>query len=133
VAEDEREQGRRAILNYGHTFGHAFEAVTHYETFLHGEAIAIGMHAAAWMAARLGLVDQGFVDRQKACIERCGLPVNWSDLPVDAVIDAMKRDKKAIGGTLRFILPAGIGKVVQRTDIEADLVAETLARIKRGG
>lgn len=117
VSEDETEQGVRANLNYGHTFGHAIESVSHYKTFLHGEAIAIGMCAAAAMARALGMVDDDFVARQRACFAAYGLPTTWPTLPVDEALDAMKRDKKVRAGLMKFILPTRMGEVVQRTDI----------------
>lgn len=117
VAEDETEQGLRAILNYGHTFGHAIEAVTHYEVFLHGEAVSLGMCAAAALARELGMVDESFVERQRACCAAYGLPVRWPELPVDDALTAMRKDKKARTGAMKFIVPAGMGKAVQRTDV----------------
>ncbi len=117
VVEDEHEHGRRATLNYGHTFGHAIETVSNYTLFLHGEAIAMGMHAAGVLARNLGMVNDDFVARQCACIEAYKLPVCWSALPVDDALAAMKKDKKARAGTLKFIVPDAIGNVVQRTDI----------------
>ncbi len=120
VAQDERESGLRAILNYGHTFGHAIEAVTQYNFFLHGEAIAIGMGCAAALARDIGLVDDAFVERQERCIRAYGLPSRWPDLPVDATLEAMKHDKKARAGTLKFIVAERMGHVVQRTDISTD-------------
>jgi 3-dehydroquinate synthase len=124
VAADETEQGVRANLNYGHTFGHAFEAVTEYRAFLHGEAIALGMCAAGALAQRLGMVDAEFVRRQEACFTTYGLPTRWADLPVDACIGAMRKDKKVRAGAMKFILADRMGNVVQRTDIaEADVRA----------
>ncbi len=117
VAEDETEQGLRAILNYGHTFGHAIEAVTHYEVYLHGEAVSLGMCAAGALAQQLGMVDSDFVARQEACCVAYGLPVRWPELPVDEAVTAMRKDKKARTGSMKFILPEGMGKVVQRTDV----------------
>lgn len=117
VAEDEKEHGVRANLNYGHTFGHAIEAVTEYKVYLHGEAIALGMCAAAALSLELRLVDQTFVDQQKACFEAYGLPTRWPDLPVDACMMAMQKDKKVRAGTLKFIVADRMGHVVQRTDI----------------
>jgi 3-dehydroquinate synthase len=130
VAEDEREHGLRAILNYGHTFGHAIEAVSRYETFLHGEAIALGMVCAGAMARDLGLVDAAFEDRQRACIEACGLPTAWPDVPVDEAVAAMRRDKKARAGALRFILADRIGHVVQRTDITEEQARRAFAALR---
>ncbi len=132
VAEDEREQGLRAILNYGHTFGHGFEAAGKYARFLHGEAVALGMHAAAALAQELGLVDEAFVQRQRDCIEAYGLPVAWPEMPVDVVLEAMQHDKKAVGGALKFILADGMAHVIQRKDITE---AQTRAALEavRGG
>lgn len=131
VAADETEQGVRANLNYGHTFGHAIESVTEYKQYLHGEAIALGMCAAGVLSQRLGLVDDAFVQRQEACFRAYGLPVRWADLPVDACLDAMRKDKKVRAGAMKFIVAEGMGRVLQRTDIgEADVRAalESLRR-----
>ncbi len=131
VAADEKEHGLRANLNYGHTFGHAIEAVTKYETYLHGEAIAIGMHAAALLAQELGMVDAGFVARQRACIAAYGLPTTWPDLPVEETLAAMRKDKKVRSGTMKFILAEAMGRVVQRTDVPEDIVRGALDAVRR--
>lgn len=131
VSEDETEQGVRANLNYGHTFGHAIESVSNYNTFLHGEAIAIGMCAAGHLGKILGLVGDDFVARQRACFEAYGLPVTWDALPIDAAVDAMKRDKKVRAGAMKFIVPTRFGAVVQRTDVteaQARSAFEAVAR-----
>ncbi len=130
VAQDEKEHGARANLNYGHTFGHAIEAVTHYERFLHGEAVALGMCAAGEMAHALGMLDAAAAARQQACCEAYGLPAHWAELPVDAAIAAMGKDKKARAGTLKFILAEEIGKVVQRTDIAVEAVRAAFEAIR---
>ncbi len=130
VAEDEKERGVRAILNYGHTFGHGIETVTAYGRFLHGEAVALGMQAAAALAHQLGLIDQNIVDRQRACIEAYGLPVQWPELPVDDTLAAMKHDKKARAGTLTFIVADRIGHVVRRTDISEAQARAALEAIR---
>lgn len=117
VAEDEFETGVRANLNYGHTFGHAFEAVTQYTHFLHGEAIALGMCAAAELSRSLGLIDDATVSRQRACIEQYGLPTRWPELPVEDCIVAMRKDKKVRAGTMKFIVAEAIGRAAQRTDV----------------
>jgi 3-dehydroquinate synthase len=130
VAEDELEQGLRANLNYGHTFGHAFEAVTEYRHFLHGEAVALGMHSSAVLAAKLGVVDEAFVARQRKCMTAYGLPVAWPEIPVDETLALMKRDKKSRAGTLRFVLPDRMGHVVQRTDISEAQVRESLEALR---
>lgn len=129
VAEDELEHGARANLNYGHTFGHAIEAVTRYEKYLHGEAIAIGMVAAGGLSRELGLVGNTFFDRQRAIFQAYGLPVAWPDLPVEEVLLAMRKDKKVRAGTMKFIVADRIGHVAQRTDITEAQVRAALAAV----
>lgn len=112
VEEDETERsGRRAILNYGHTFGHAIESVFGYGTFLHGEAIAIGMTCAGRLACRMGMVDQSFLDRQTNLFKRFKLPVDCPNERHDELVAAMKHDKKVSQGKLSLILPTKIGNV----------------------
>lgn len=115
VAEDERETtGLRAILNYGHTFAHAYEATTAYSALLHGEAVAVGMHCAAQLAGLLGMVDSAFPDRQAKLISDAGLSVR---LPESISVDnndlwrCMHSDKKAVDGQVRFVLPTRPGHV----------------------
>jgi len=126
VEADEREQGLRANLNYGHTFGHGIEAASGYERFLHGEAVALGMCAAAALANSLGLVDVAFVERQRRCLQRYGLPTHWPDMSVDAVWESMQHDKKAKAGKLKFVLPEGFGRVVHRSDVSESEVRRAL-------
>ncbi|HNY84872.1 MAG TPA: 3-dehydroquinate synthase [Candidatus Hydrogenedentes bacterium] len=126
VAADEREQGLRANLNYGHTFGHAIETASGYARFLHGEAVALGMCAAGELGRLLGLVDAAFAERQRACCAAFGLPVRWPEMPLEETLAAMKHDKKARAGTLKFIVPAGMGMVVHRTDIPPELARAAL-------
>ena len=130
VAKDERESGLRANLNYGHTFGHGIEAASHYTTFLHGEAVALGMVAAVTLAFDLGMVDAAFVTRQRACIEAFGLPVQWPDLPVEAAMEAMRHDKKTEAGKMKFVLPDRMGHVVHRTDIQENKARNALASLR---
>lgn len=113
VVADETEQGQRAILNYGHTFGHAVETLGGYQLFNHGEAVAIGMGMAADLAVHLGLADAEFARRQDALLQRLGLPVRLPPGAVraDAVLAAMHSDKKAQGGRLRLVLPRAPGRV----------------------
>jgi 3-dehydroquinate synthase len=129
VAADEKEHGLRANLNYGHTFGHGIEAVTEYKKFLHGEAIALGMCAAGALSQALGLVDTNFVERQRACFEAYELPTRWPDLPVEDVLAAMKHDKKARAGTLKFVVADSMGHVIHRTDITEDQTRDALKQI----
>ncbi len=112
VEQDEREEtGLRSILNYGHTFCHAFEAATGYEQHLHGEGVAIGMMCAARLAERLGRVDAAFVERQRALLEAFRLPLDVPDVDHDELIEFMYRDKKVDRGKLRFVLPTRLGHV----------------------
>jgi len=112
VEEDEHEtSGRRAILNYGHTYGHAIEAVFGYGKYLHGEAISIGMTCAARLARQLGMVDQDFCDRQTTLFQQIGLPTEAPEENLDQLMDAMTRDKKVAGGKLKLILPTRMGHV----------------------
>jgi 3-dehydroquinate synthase len=125
VEQDEREEtGQRAILNYGHTFGHAFEAATEYEHLLHGEGVAIGMMCAARLAQRLGRVDAEFVERQRNLLTALGLPLQAPDVDHDELIELMYRDKKVDRGKLRFILPSRLGHVECVKDIDTtDILA----------
>jgi 3-dehydroquinate synthase len=112
VERDEREEtGLRAVLNYGHTYAHAFETVTAYGTLLHGEAVAMGMMCAARLAQSLGRVDQSFVARQENLLRILRLPVEAPQVDPQSVLEAMGRDKKTEHGRLRFVLPAHLGRV----------------------
>ncbi|MGE3641118.1 MAG: 3-dehydroquinate synthase, partial [Pirellulales bacterium] len=127
VEQDEREEtGLRAILNYGHTFGHAFEAATGYEQLLHGEGVAIGMLCASRLAERLGRVDAAFTKRQQVLLESFGLPTLVPEVSHDELIELMYHDKKTERGKLRFVLPSRLGHVevvrgVANDDIRAAL------------
>ena len=122
---DERETtGLRASLNYGHTFGHAFEALGEYEALLHGEAVAAGMRCAMQLAVRLGRVDEAVYARQEALLESLGLLVEPLEADGEEILRLMYRDKKVAAGKLRFILPDRIGHVDLVGDIaEADVLA----------
>lgn len=130
VARDEREEGLRANLNYGHTFGHGIEAVTQYARFLHGEAVALGMQAAAVLAEELGMVDASFVERQRACLAAYGLPVSWPAIPVEKTLEMMRHDKKARAGKMKFIVPDRMGHVVQRRDVTDAQVRKALDALR---
>ena len=121
VEKDEFERtGLRAVLNYGHTFGHAFEALAGYGELLHGEAVAIGMLYASRLAERLGFIDAATTHRQKVLLSLFGLPTQlpsgWPHSD-DAVIERMKLDKKTLGGQLRFVLPKRLGHVEIVNDV----------------
>lgn len=127
VEKDEREEtGLRAVLNYGHTFGHAFETLTGYGELLHGEAVAMGMHCSAKLARRLGRVDEHFVSRQQSLLEALGLTLTPPKLDPNAVVAAMLHDKKTEHGRLRFILPDRLGHVELVADVAAADVVATL-------
>jgi 3-dehydroquinate synthase len=109
VSQDERENGKRAILNFGHTVGHAIEATSKYEV-LHGEAVAIGMVYEGRLAESIGIATAGTTQRIKSALERLSLPVERPDQSqVDALIEAMRADKKVRGGEIRLALPRAIG------------------------
>jgi 3-dehydroquinate synthase len=126
VGQDEREAGLRAILNFGHTFGHAIEAGMGYGAWLHGEAVGCGMVLAADLSARLGLVPAEFVQRLSILIERAGLPTKAPNMPIDRWMQLMRVDKKAEGGEIRFVLIDGLGRAAMRAAPDA-LVAEVIA------
>jgi 3-dehydroquinate synthase len=112
VAEDERELGRRAVLNYGHTFGHALESLGHYTRWLHGEAVAIGMLMAADCSARLGWLSDHDVSRLAALLERAGLPIVANQVAIDAMLDRMQLDKKTQRSGMRLVLLRSLGDAV---------------------
>jgi 3-dehydroquinate synthase len=126
VARDEREQGDRALLNLGHTFGHAIESVTNYSTWLHGEAVGAGMLLAADMSQRLGWVDRGDVDRIERLLTQFGLPTDVSALPADSIAEKMKIDKKVAAGRVRLILLKAIGRSMVTGDYDDAALRETL-------
>jgi 3-dehydroquinate synthase len=129
VAADEREGGLRAILNYGHTLGHVVETLCGYGTWLHGEAVAIGMVAAGELAVVMGLWSAADQERQRALIAAAGLPVGWPDLDPQAVLACLQGDKKVRDGRVRFVLPTAIGSVEIRDDVTADTILQALRRV----
>ncbi|MBM4021218.1 MAG: 3-dehydroquinate synthase [Planctomycetes bacterium] len=130
VGQDEREiSGLRAALNYGHTFGHAYETAAGYGTLLHGEAVAIGMSRAARLAALLGRIDAEVVGRQDALLARLSLPIAAQaagSIAPERLLEIMARDKKSLGGRLRFVLPDRIGRAELVADIDPVLVRTAL-------
>lgn len=123
VADDEREtSGRRAILNYGHTFAHAIEATAGYGTMLHGEAVAIGMQMAARLAVALSKCEADLIDRQTQLLSDAKLPLVWPHANPETMIPVMARDKKVAHGKLRFVLPDRIGHVELVGDVPVDQV-----------
>jgi 3-dehydroquinate synthase len=126
VGADERESGLRAILNFGHTFGHAIEAGLGYGEWLHGEAVGCGMVMAAQLSTRLGLVDAAFVRRLAALVAKAGLPVQAPALGADRFIDLMRVDKKAEAGEIKFVVIDTPGHASVRGAPDA-LVREVIA------
>jgi 3-dehydroquinate synthase len=126
VGRDEKESGERALLNLGHTFGHAIEALAGYGHWLHGEAVGCGLCLAADLSQRLGLLDRADVDRIQDAVARAQLPVRIPGLSRRDALQAMAGDKKAEGGSIRFIVLERIGKAIQRT-VPADALDATLA------
>jgi 3-dehydroquinate synthase len=127
VGQDERESGLRAILNFGHTFGHAIEAGMGYGTWLHGEGVGCGMVLAAELSARLGLVDAAFVERLRRLIQRAGLPVTAPRWPAERWFELMRVDKKAEAGEIRFIVIDEPGRAALRTAPDELVAASILA------
>ncbi len=125
VAQDETEAGLRAILNFGHTFGHAIESGMGYGQWLHGEAVGAGMVIAADVSVRLGLLDAASAARLRELTRRAGLPVQAPPLPLARYVELMQVDKKNEAGSVRFVLLQGLGQAVLRT-APADVVAASL-------
>ena len=126
VAQDETDLGLRNILNYGHTIGHAIETVSDLKV-AHGEAIAIGMMAAARISNELGILGDGELARLRSVLEAAGLPLEMPALDRGKIIQAIKHDKKIVAGRIRFVLPKEIGKVFVTDEVSLSLVERVLA------
>ena len=129
VQADPFERGERAHLNFGHTFGHAIETVSHY-SYSHGESVALGMTAAAFLAKQLGMIDEAQRSGIVSVIGKAGLPTGGMKLPVPDVVGAMAFDKKVAAGKLRFVLPTRIGQVVIRDDVPVHLVTQAVQSLQ---
>ncbi|MDA3888993.1 MAG: 3-dehydroquinate synthase, partial [Allgaiera sp.] len=138
VARDETEQGERALLNLGHTFGHALEAATGYSArLLHGEGVAIGCALAFELSQRLGLCSQEAPSRVRAHLRAMGMKVDLADIPgdlpdADGLLALMAQDKKVVDGRLRFILARGIGEAFVAEDLDPATVKAVLDDALRG-
>ena len=127
VSADEFETGNdRVLLNYGHTIGHAIEAVTEYGTYLHGEAVSIGMMVAAGISNRMNLISDELVDRQRILLQRFELPVNISGVDAETLIEAAASDKKSRGGKIRWVLLRGPGRATTSRDVSTKTVRAAL-------
>jgi 3-dehydroquinate synthase len=129
VEADPFEKGERAHLNFGHTFGHAIESVSQFQ-YAHGEAIALGMAAAAYTSQKLGMIDVTARDRIKAMLGSADLPTDGLKLPTDRVFDAMQFDKKVKAGRIRLVLLEGIGKATVRDDVPPALMREAIDSLR---
>lgn len=126
VASDERESGIRAILNLGHTFGHAIETTMGYGQWLHGEAVAAGMVLALKLSCKLGWISSDDVTTASDLLQRANLPVDPPDMSVEQFIDVMRLDKKVLDGRLRLVLVRAIGDAMITSDVDEQLVKDTL-------
>jgi 3-dehydroquinate synthase len=132
VSADERDEGLRAILNYGHTFAHALETVTGYQRFRHGEAVALGMVAASLLAEEMGKVTPEVTRRQVALLRRLGLEVRLpAEFRLDELLACFLRDKKTLGGRLRLVLPVRLGEVEVVADPGEDVIGRAVERARR--
>lgn len=131
VEADEKEQGLRAALNYGHTFGHVIENETRYETYLHGESVAIGMIMANNLACELGLMSIDEILRVRAVLERYGLPLSYEITDVEKFYQAFFLDKKSADSAITFILPRSIGGVEITDNIDINVVKSILRRFQK--
>ena len=126
VANDEKEQGERALLNLGHTFGHAIESYLGYGTWLHGEAVATGMVMAADLSHRLGWISAEDVQRTKKIIQRANLPISCPKIPLDEFLAYMSHDKKVLNGQLRLVLLKKLGQAVITKDFDIELMKQSI-------
>ena len=131
VSKDEKETGLRAILNYGHTIGHAVESLTGYKLVNHGEAVAIGMVAAGQIAVQLKMWKQADAQRQDALIQKAGLPTQLPGvLNIEAIIDTLQTDKKVKDGKVRFVLPTQIGAVTVTDQVPSEVIGQVLRQMQ---
>jgi len=125
VEKDEKEEGLRGILNYGHTIGHAIEAVSDFQ-LKHGQAVAIGMAAAAKISSRMGILDESEVVKLERIIEKAGLPTEMPGIDKEAVMQVMQHDKKVLQGRVRFVMLKSVGNAYISDEVDSSLVEEVL-------
>lgn len=132
VSLDEKETtGVRALLNYGHTIGHALESVTNYSSILHGEAVSIGMSGAGYISNQIGMLTENELARQRNVLQQYGLPTSFKNIQVEAVLSAMKSDKKTQNKIIHWVLLNGIGNAITRSDVSSELVRSTLFTLSK--
>jgi 3-dehydroquinate synthase len=129
VSEDEREQGLRMVLNYGHTVGHALEAAAGYQHLKHGEAVLLGMVAESFLAREMGLLPPDVHERIVQLVQRFPVQLNKALLTSAKVLSAMTRDKKSVGRKVRFVLPVRLGEVQVVDDVDISLVRSSLRHL----
>ena len=122
VSGDEREEGQRTLLNYGHTFGHAIEAVTGYSSYLHGEAVSIGMRGAGMISVEMGLLKPEEFERQQRLVRKVGLPESAPGVSVEAVLAATLGDKKVSGGRIKWVLLKRLGEATTHSTVPPEVV-----------
>jgi len=126
VERDEREAGLRKIVNFGHTIGHAIETLTHYKKFTHGEAVAIGMCVAAKISAEMNRISRKDAFRIVKLIENIGLPTKVPDINTDRIINELKKDKKAVGGRVEFVLLRKLGKAGYGINVPGKIIRNSI-------
>ena len=114
VSRDEREEGLRKILNFGHTFGHALEGITDFSKYAHGQSVIIGMYYETIMAKKMGIIDEKYAEEILNFLDNLGMDLNIDDYSIPGLIDRMSKDKKNIDGKVSFILPVAAGKTQER-------------------
>jgi len=130
VSADEHEQGVRALLNFGHTFGHALEAATEYKEWLHGEAVAMGMVAASLLSQKLGLIDRATYEKVVNTLQAFGLPISQNQrISAEILKDYLLQDKKILAGTLRLICLESIGSAVITSHVDNTMLFDVLSRM----
>jgi 3-dehydroquinate synthetase len=131
VTQDEREtSGLRMLLNYGHTMGHGVEAAAGYDTYLHGEAVAVGMTGAARLGMAFGVTSAELVERQALLLRRFGLPESYTGIEPEAILEAMSRDKKVSAGQVSWIFLESIGRAGVHRGVPQDLIAQTVRTLR---
>ena len=132
MSKDERETlGIRILLNYGHTVGHAIESTTGYSKYLHGEAVSIGMMAAASLSKSMEMMSGVEVERQKNLLQKYNLPTTSNDIDADKIIEAIKSDKKTVGGSVNWVLLETIGKAVTNNEVPEHFLIEALSQLRK--
>ncbi|MDC0035461.1 3-dehydroquinate synthase [Chloroflexi bacterium] len=132
VSKDEKETlGVRILLNYGHTVGHAIESTTGYSKYLHGEAVSIGMMAAASLSKSMGMMSGLEVERQETLLKKYNLPTTSDDIDTDKIIEAIKSDKKTVGGSVNWVLLETIGKAVTNNKVPEHFLIKALSQLRK--